>query len=144
MDIFEQPSNRHENIDIIRIDLEKRDYRLLVYLINRGGAESIKELITAQLIKDEKGYFIRAPYPDIKLILEKLRNLSKQMSDEINRLIPIAFTLSTPDAQVETIEEKEALLKFEALSKTNNNLQSLIESCFFQICPEEHHPFGPR
>ena len=115
--------------------------------VRHDDARFIEGYVKARLEKDEKGHFIRLPYPDANLLLGGLHLLWNKVSDEIMKKIPVAFAPmneQTEKEQSETAEIKDALAKFEALSQRQSDLRTLIDVFSYQIVPEEHHPFGPR
>ena len=147
MELFKRSSSQHEDEDIVRIDLTKQEYSLLMRSVRHDDARSIKDYVKARIETDEKGRFLRLPYPDVRFLLGELNLLRSKISDEIMKIIPVAFASmneQTEKEQAETAETKDALAKFEALSQRESDLRTLIEVFFYQIAPEEHHPFGPR
>jgi len=147
MELFKRPSHQHEAEAMVRIDLTKKWYSSLMRSLRHDDARLIEDYVKARLQKDEKGYFIRAPYPDIRFLLGELNLLRNKLSEEIIKIIPVAFATMNEQSekeQAETAETEDALAKFEALSRRESDLGTLIEVFFYQIAPEEHHPFGPR
>jgi len=147
MELFKRSSHQHEDEVIVRIDLTEEWYTSLMRSIEHDDAQFIKDYVKARLQKDKKGYFLRLPYSEVRLILSELDRLRSKVSDEIIKIIPVAFTsmnAQTEKEQAETTETEDALAKFEAMSERQSDLETLIEVFLYQIAPEEHHPFGPR
>ena len=148
MELFKRSSQQHKDEVMVRIDLTKEWYTLLMRSIEHDDAQFIKDYIKARLEKDKKGYFLRLPYPDVRLLVGALGLLRSKISDEVIKMIPVAFPAAmneqTEKEQALTAETKDALVKFEAMSERQSDLDTLIEVFLYQIAPEEHHPFGPR
>jgi len=147
MELFKRSSRQHEDEAVVRIDLTKKWYSLLMRSVRHDDARFIEDYVKARLEKDEKGHFLRLPYPDVRFLLGELNLLRSKVSDEIMKIIPVAFVSMnehTEKEQAETAETKDALAKFEALSQREGDLRTLIQVFDYQFCPEEYHPFGPR
>jgi hypothetical protein len=147
MELFKRSSHQYEDEVMVRIDLTKEWYTSLMRSIGHDDARFIEGYVKARLQKDKNGYFLRLPYPDVRLLLGALNLLRSKISDEIIKIIPVAFASmneQTEKEQALTTEMEDALAKFEAMSERQSDLGALIEVFFYQIVPEEHHPFGPR
>jgi len=147
MSRFARPTHQSEDEDMVRVDLTEEWYTLLMRSLENDDARFIRDYLRARLQKDKKGYFLRLPYPDVRLLLGTLRLLWSDISNEVIRIIPEAFSSlakQNETEQTETPEAEEALARFEAMSERKRDLQTLIEVFDYQMCPEEHRPFGPR
>ena len=147
MGLFERSSRQHEHEDKVRIDLTEEEYTWLMRSIERDDAGSIKACVKARLEKDEKGYFLRLPYPEARLLLDALRALYNKVSNEVLQVLPDALAAmkeQTEKEPAQVTETEDALDKFLAMNEEKSDLQFLIEVFFYQFCPEEYHPFGPR
>jgi hypothetical protein len=148
MSRVERPTHQSkEDGDMVRVDLTEEWHSLLMRSLKNDDSRFIEDYIKARLQKDKKGYFLRLPYPDVRLVLGALNLLQSNVSNEVMRIIPEAFSSldkQNETEQTQTPEAEEALARFQAMSERIRDLLTLIEVFDYQMCPEQYHPFGPR
>jgi len=144
---FKKASDKHENEDIVRIDLSNRWYRLLMRCLERDDVDgsTTEVYLKAGLKKDKKGYFIRLPYPEVKLIYNVLYVLWEKLSNQSLQDMQDSLAKIKEKAEDEQLQGgDEMFAEFLASSEQARDLRELLEVFQYQMCPEEYHPFGQR
>lgn len=147
--LFGKATHKHEDEDIVRIDLSDRQYGSLMRSLERDDIadSTIKVYVEARLKKDEKGYFLRLPYPDAQLIYGTLKLLRKRVANQsLQDMQDWVASMKKPEnKQQQGMDEPVKVYEtYRATSEQEADLRELLEVFQYQMCPEEYHPFGPR
>ena len=119
---FERPTHQPEqDKDMVRVDLTEECHSLLMRSLENDDSRFIEDYLKARIRKDKQGYFLRLPYLDVRLVVGALNLLRSNVSNEVIRIIPDAF--SSLKEQNET-QQAQTRRRGRSASKIRGNVRT--------------------